>query len=158
MKKFTKIVGGVVAVAAVASAFALAGCGEKETEYKGSYSYDSPWGGKYGVNVTVTVSGDKITKVVCDADTDTLFNVTTSWEDKANWVDHQAEILKAYEGKTVAEVKGYTVAVVSESEANDYTPKGQPKSVSESSLVATGATQSSGRLLLAVQDALKDVK
>lgn len=151
MKKFSKIVMGVVAVSAMAAAaFGFAGCGETAKTYEGSYHYPNAWnpeGAEYGVKVKVTVNGDKISKVeIVESD---YVQVTASWESKQTYIDGEANLLKAYEGKTVADVKGYTASIkgVGDAETN---------AVSESSVLLTGATQSSARLLLAVQDALKN--
>lgn len=164
MKKFAKLL--VVAGCAAVACAGLAACGEDPVDYKGSYKYASPWGGEYGVNVTVTVEGDTITKVVCADDTATLFNISASWTEGAHEGDlgHDKTVaalpdyLKKFEGKKVADIKAITVSVVSESEKTDYVPAGQPKSISNKNLTLTGATQTSGRIILAVQDALKDVK
>ena len=165
MKKVTKLIAGVVLAASVAvTAGALVGCGESEQTYKGEYSYENSWtpGEYYGVKVNVTVSGDKITSVTCDPDPEHWVNVSPSWKEGQNEGDlgHDkavaglSEYLKKFEGKTVEEVKAIKVSV------ND---KGQPNTddaadTAQGALIYTGATQTSGRIILAVQDALKDVK
>lgn len=154
MKKFF----GALAVAGltVLSCAAFAACGSDPVDYKGSYKYENAWqaGSYYGVNVTVTVEGDKITKVVCDADTDTMHNVTPSWDGHDTTVAGLNDYLKKFEGKKVADVKALNVS---------KDDKGQPNTddaahTSQGDLLFTGATQTSGRIILAVQDALKDVK
>lgn len=149
MKKFSKIVMGVVAVSAIAAAaFGFAGCGESAKTYEGEYHYANAWNAEapdYGVKVKVTVDGDKITKV--EIVESKYVQVTATWDDKQTYIDGEANLLKAYEGKTVAEVKGYTASISGVSEAT-------VNAVSEKSVLLTGATQSSARLLLAVQNAL----
>ncbi len=146
MKKLFKAL--VVATLAAISCIALVACGAKD--YAGEYSYENPWaaGSYYGVKVTVTVNGDKIEKVAI-AESDWT-QCSEGWEDKAIYLDAEADFLKAFEGKTVAEVKAYVV---------ETAESGQPNTVTAEGLdVIEGATQSCGRLILAVQNALKDVK
>lgn len=164
MKKLGKflVVGAVAAVACAA----LVGCGG--TNYSGKYEYASSHGSAtYGVKVTVTVDGDTITKVTCEADTDSYYNITpaSSWSEEGRGLggglghDVAAEglndYLKKFEGAKVADVKALNVKLAdgsSEPATGDGTATGQGK------YIYTGATQTSGRIILAIQDALKDVK
>ena len=128
-----------------AGLFALANAdnsvGGGET-YEGEYSYTA-WGTNYGIKVYVTVSDNTIQNVtVLDSD---YVEVTDSWEDKNIWIDGLDGLLATYKGKTVGEILSATVVT-------DDT--GVPGSVSDSSLMISGATQGSGRLLLAVKNAL----
>ena len=149
MKKFVAIVLTVVSVCALC--IGLTACNGGEV-YEGGYSYEN-YGHTYGQKVKVTVADGKITKVelvasdwveVSDANPD------YGWTEEmiANWNDNKADYLKSFEGKTVEEVLAMTV------DRNDI---GEPTKVTGIEVV-TGATQSAGRVLLAVQDALKDVK
>lgn len=168
MKKVTKLIAGVVLAASVAvTAGALVGCGgEAEKTYTGEYSYSVTYGtstSTYGVKVDVTVSGDKIKSVAYSAtQPEGWHNITPTWKedaekgqlgyDKTN--AGLADYLAKFKGKTVDEVKAIKVSV------ND---KGQPNTddaadTAQGALIYTGATQTSGRVILAVQDALKDVK
>ncbi len=165
MKKVTKLIAGVVLAASVAAtAGALAGCGENGETYKGEYSYENTWtpGNYYGIKVSVTVKDGKITKVVCDDIPENWTNITESWKEgtSAGDLGHDKaaaglnDYLKKFEGKTVEEVLALEVSV---------NENGQPNTddagdASQGSLIYTGATQTSGRIILAVQDALKDVK
>lgn len=156
MKKLGKflVVGAVAAVACAA----LVGCGYTGT-CEGEYKYSSQWG-EYGVSVVVEVKEDKITKVTC-TDPDGYHNITASWTEGAHegdlGHDKAAAGLDAYLnehiiGKTVSEIKAITVAT---------DDGGAPKTGTESgqgAYVYTGATQTSGRIILAIQAALKDVK
>ena len=163
MKKFGKIlaVGAMAAIAAVGVA-SFAACGSDPVDYKGSYKYENAWvpGSYYGVNVTVTVDGDKITKVVCDADTDTMHNITPTWQEAEGQLGHDKaaaglnDYLKKFEGMKVADVKAISVSKADNGQPNTD----EAAHTAQGTLLYTGATQTSGRIILAVQDALKDVK
>ena len=146
MKRMTKLL-AVLAVGAVATAgvVGLAACGEKGEVVTGEYHYANAWdktAPDYGIKVNVTVKGDEIVKVeIAESD---YVEVTDSWKDKALWNDGIDELLAAYEGLKVSDVEAVTV-----------TKDGDvPSAVSDEDLMISGATQGSGRLLLAVQDAL----
>ena len=154
MKKL--IVIALAVVMALSLVVVLAAC-EGEKTYDGEYSYAHPYGveGKtYGAKVHVTVKGGVIMSVTVDADTEDYFNLTDSWTSKQTWIDGQEAFLKSFEGMTVKELKAIKVA------CNE---KGVPNENGITELPAdwnyvTGATQSSGRIILAMQNALKDVK
>ena len=115
--------------------------------YTGEYKYEHPWypGNYYGVQVNVTVKGNIITAVeVTSENTDSYTNLTSIWTDKAIWEEGEAAFLASFAGMTVAEVN----ALVVDCDAN-----GQPNTVTGMEYVA-GATQSSGRVILAIQNAL----
>ena len=113
--------------------------------YEGEYGYTA-WGTNYGIKVNVVVRDDVVVSVeVADSD---YVEVTDSWADKDIWINGLEGLLNSYSGKTVAEILSATVVT-------DDT--GVPGSVSDSSLMITGATQGSGRLLLAVQNALQKI-
>lgn len=149
MKKLLKVLALVAVVACCAVAVAFAGCGESAKTYDGEYKYEiAAWHTTYGVKVEVTVKDDTIQSVkIVDSD---YVVVTSTWDNKATWENGVEGLLKAYEGKKVADVKAVKVEVAT----GDFA--GQPESVADSNLMITGATQGSGRLLLAVQDALKN--
>lgn len=155
MKKLFKTL-AVLGVAGVAAAgvAAFSACGESGKTYNGEYHYNS-YGHEYGVKVAVTVKEDKISKVkVVDSDYVSVSDPVdgTNWDQTKvdNWNNNLANLLKAYEGKTVQAIFAATSSISGVSGATE-------NSVSESSLVITGATQGSARILLAVQDALKDL-
>ena len=167
MKKVTKLIAGVVLAASVAvTAGALVGCGgEAEKTYKGEYSYANAWTPpeKYGVKVNVTVKDGKIVSVTTEADTETFYNVSAGWSDKQTAIDGLPGLLAKFEGKTVEDVLAIKVATDDKTDNAAHTVEGQPKTDDASKaaygdLLITGATQTSGRVILAVQDALKDVK
>ncbi|MDE6586505.1 MAG: hypothetical protein K2K80_07490 [Clostridia bacterium] len=86
----------------------------------------------------------------------------------ANWTDHEAWLLQQYEGKAVADVLainvytayGYTTADKGTTWTADNSISGEPyvkdwnSDLNASGLLVGGSTQGSGRLLLAVQNAL----
>ena len=117
--------------------------------YSGEYKYENTWvpGSYYGIAVNVTVKDDVVVSVIV-AESD-YTEVTDSWENKDIWLNGIADLLASYEGRSVAEILSKDVAT----DAN-----GQPTAVSDSALMITGATQGSGRLLLAVQNALSQVE
>ena len=121
---------------------------------EGEYKYANAWGeGYYGIKVRVLVKDGKIEKVRNDPYAGYI-EVSSGWDDKAIWTDNIDGLLKKYEGRTVEDVLAATVTV---SDGSAGSPAGQPESVSESELAISGATQGSGRLLLAVQNALKNL-
>ena len=152
MKKLIVI---ALAVVMALSVIAFAACGGEKT-YEGEYSYAHPYapdsGAKYGAKVKVTVKGGVILSVAVEDDTDTFFNLTSSWDDKATWQNGQAAFLKSFEGLKVADIQAIKVACADNGVPSGIT--GAPSTLK----VVTGATQSSGRVILAVQNALKDVK
>ena len=143
MKKILII---ALAVVMLVSVFALTACNQQTVE--GEYAYDNAWvpGAKYGVKVSVTLNKDVITKVVVTSeDTETYTNLSASWDKKATWENGQAAFLASFEGKTIQDVLNIRVACAA---------NGQPNSVEGFTAVA-GATQSSGRVILAIQNAIK---
>lgn len=159
----------VLAVGAVATAgvVGLAACGEKgiSGSAKGEYSYES-YGHTYGIKVEVTVENGKITKVErLEHDwveaTDTVMG---DWDGGANYNKEINNELKKFNGLSVDDVLDLEVAVTeagapetqkSDGEAN---PNFKPLVIGDTNLVLTGSTQSSGRLVLAVQDALENLQ
>ena len=143
MKKILVI---ALAVVMLVSVFALTACNQQTVE--GEYAYDNAWvpGAKYGVKVSVTLNKDVITKVVVTSEnTDNYTNLSASWENKATWENGEAAFLASFEGKTIQDVLNIRVACAA---------NGQPSSVEGFTAVA-GATQSSGRVILAIQNAIK---
>ncbi len=163
MKKF--LMGAAVAATLCSVAIGAVGCGEEVKTYAGSYTYEDVYSEatpktKYGVEVVVSVKGDKIVSVTVADDTSNRYNYTPIWQENMTTGDLGAEkakkavpgYLKVFAGKKVADVKKLTVATLS-----DGTPD-KSKKAEWNGFVLTGATQTSGRILLAVQDALKDVQ
>lgn len=147
MRKLVKVISLAVAVAGCACAVALAGC-SKTAKYSGDYHYATDYG-TYGVKVSVEVEGDVIKSVkLVDSDYIVASDSYATW-DRNTWSNGADELLAKYEGKTVSEVLAITVSTAE---------SGQPESGQAlGGLKVTGSTQSSGRLLLAVQDALKEL-
>lgn len=143
MKKIRKI---FTVGAAVACMLCLAGCGGGKTSYTGDYHYETEYG-VYGVKVEVEVMNGIVKDV--DIISSGYQEVTDIWEGKENYLRNRESMLESFEGKSVAEILSYTVSTETD---------GTPAQISAGSLkVVTGATQCSGRLILAVQDALKKV-
>lgn len=116
---------------------------------EGEYHYTS-YGHEYGFKVSVSVVDGKIFGVnKVASDYVEVSSPVSTWteENVATWNNGIAGLLAAYSGKTVDAVKAATSSIkgVDEATAN---------SVSDSTLVITGATQGSARVLKAVQDAL----
>ncbi len=160
MKKLIVIALAVVMM--VSAVAVLAACGKT---YEGEYSYVSPYNAaqKYGCKVKVTVKGDTITNVEVVADTEDFFNLTSSWNDKSKWEQGGQGMIDSFVGLTIDEVNKIVVKCDTETNSETHATKGQPQANGISNIptglkVVTGATQSSGRLILAVQNALKNVK
>lgn len=168
MKRMTKLL-AVLAVGAVATAgvVGLAACGEKgiSGSAKGEYSYESH-NRTYGIKVEVTVENGKITKVerLKHDWTEATDLVMGDWDGGANYNKEINNELKKFNGLSVDDVLDLEVAVTEEGapetqktngEAN---PNFKPLVIGDTNLVLAGSTQSSGRLVLAVQDALENLQ
>jgi len=144
MKKILVI---ALAVIMVVSAFALTACVQPQT-VTGECSYES-WGTMYGCKVDVTVQGDVITAVKLYTDEETGWVRTSAV--RGDWTQEKFDAVEgAYEaflnkfvGKTVEEVNAI-VATATQAE----------QSVTTEGWALTGATQSSARIIVAIQNAL----
>ncbi|MBQ2723494.1 MAG: hypothetical protein IJF72_02450, partial [Clostridia bacterium] len=144
MKKYLAVV--LAVVMAVACCAVLAGCTQPVTT-TGSYHYENPWaaGTYYGCEATVTVKGDTIESVVISEDSATGWtNLSAGWGDKGIYEAAEEDYIASFTGVKVEDI------LAAEVELN---AKGVPQSVTEAYLVA-GATQTSGRVVLAIQSAL----
>lgn len=165
----------VLALVMAVSVVAFAACGGQT--YEGSYDYKAlkyengkPVGvddaNSYGCKVKVTVNNGTITKVVVVADTEHYYNLSAGWKDKETgedtagkkaWLEKGQAMAESFVGLKVEDVLAINVAKVAETNLEYHQPAGQPTGITgaPSELkVVTGATQSSGRLILAVQNAL----
>ena len=153
MKKTGKIVAVVLAALLVVAALVvLAACG---TDYNGDCHYSNTYG-TYGVKVVVTVNGDTITAVKLLSDEESGYTRTTkSWKPAGEEggvglgfagaeAAYDSWISENIVGKTVAEVLAWEVTATAESQT---VGAGVPKLV--------GATQSSARIIAAIQNALQ---
>lgn len=154
MKKILVI---ALAVVMVVGALALSACEQSQT-VTGEVSYES-YGTTYGVKVDVTVKGGIITAVELYTDEESGYTRTSpgwkSTEDggygmndgdlgyDAAEASYEEWINKVFIGKTVEEVNAYVATATAESQ-----------SVSTESAKLQGATQSSARIIVAVQNAL----
>lgn len=155
MRKSTKVLTALMLSAACAcGAAALSGCAQKQT-VTGEMSY-SQWGTTFGIKVSVEVQtdskGDRIRKVTI-ADSDLVSASPEGW-DSAKWYDHLDKLLLAYRGEYVADILAKEV-LTSEAGA-PLTTEDEGFSNYGEEFIATGATLGSGRLLIAVQNALKN--
>ena len=151
----------LAAVSVCALSVGLTACGGEEAKtYEGEYHYANAWDATapdYGVKVKVTVTGDKIDKVeIVKSDYTQLSaaNDKAGWteENRKNYTDNEQKLLDSFEGKTIDEVKAYTASIQGVSGATEN------KVTAEGLSVITGATQSTARIILAVQDALADAE
>lgn len=173
MKK--ALIGLALGAVAALGVVGFAACGAPTETFEGEYHYANAWGGNdYGVKVAVTVNTEtnKITKVeILESE---YTQLTPSWVESEN--EHalayqnggEDELLGRYVGLTVDQVKAVANMI-------DVLENGQPQSNNSdgsvnpdfdadtflvsgttTSLLYSGATQSSGRIVLAVNNALKD--
>lgn len=153
MKKIFKALAILCASTALCAGIGIAaGCsGGKDGVYVGEYHYPNAWNPTathYGMKVRVTVKNNIITKVE-DITKGEYVVVSSGWEDKALWTDKENMLLHKYEGASVADVLSIKVYVNENGQ-----PHGIDDNAAMSDYVITDATQGSGRLLLAVQNAL----
>lgn len=155
MKKTVKIIlGAALAATLAAGTFALAGC--TKTEYvEGEYTY-TQYGTAYGFKVRVGVQGDRISSVeILDSDYVAATDMVSGDWKPENWTDNQDEALNAFRG---AYVKDILALQVKTDEAGVPVVKSGDGFVNYGdNYIVTGATQSSGRLMLAVQNALAEL-
>ena len=153
MKRMKKaLIGLAVGAVAALGVVGLAACGGNTTTLEGDYHYESH-DTVYGVKVEVTVNNDdntieKVEIVEHDyVEATDLDGKVPSWDDGANYNKEIGNLLAEFEGMTVAEVNAVKVPCNSD---------GQPDETQADygDLIITGSTQSCGRLILAVQDAL----
>lgn len=158
MKKFKKaiIALSVCALAALGTA-GLAACGDDTVSgtAEGDYHYEN-YGTNYGVKVSVTVEDGVITSVTrVNSDyVEATSGYNGEWE--AAYNNGIDALLQTYVGKTVDYVLSINVAVdemvpVMQSDGS-FSSYGD-----DNEFLIADATQSTGRLLLAVQDALKNL-
>lgn len=149
MKKILVI--ALAAILVVSAVCVLAACG-KEEKVTGSASYDTQYG-TYGVKVDVVVKGGVIKSVTLYTDEQTGWHRTTSsWKEGQHAGDlgftkaeaaYEGWISENLVGKDVDTVLGWEVtATATEQTVGDGVP------------CITGATQSTARIIAAVQDAL----
>ena len=112
-------------------------------EYKAENLY-SP-GDYYGVKVVVYVCENVIQLVaITSIDTDSYTNLSNNWIDKAIWEEGEATFIDSFDGMSVDMVNAVVVS---------FDNRGYPSAIEGITAIA-GATQSSGRVILAVQNAL----
>ena len=144
----------VLATALSCGAFGIAGCASTQ-KVVGEVSY-TEWGTNYGIKVQVEVKssskGDRIKEVtVLDSD----YVSATEWEGRESWDNNLQNLLNAYRGEYVKDILAKEVAT-NEIGAPIASDEEGFKNYGEEFII-TGATLGSGRLMLAVQNALKQI-
>ena len=167
MKRIKKaLIGLAVGTVAALGVVGFAACGDKTVSgtAEGSYSYSvESWGTTYGVKVKITVE-DNIIKSIETVDVEGWTEATDGWENQQTYLDGKDALLKKYVGLDIDDVAKIEVATVQTDNADAHEFKGQPVNkdgegfnaytVDDTDLIITNCTQSCGRLLLAVQDAI----
>lgn len=138
MKKIFRTVLCLALIGAVL--FAFTACGEKEEVYTGEYDNEP-----YYCKVHVTIKGEKILRVELEPDTADKYIVTPGMGNYADiFESNVVTILRYYEGKTLDEVAEL--------------PSIEGGTAEETPYAIAGATQSSNRVLTAVQNAISKIK
>lgn len=159
MKK--ALIGLALGAVAALGVVGFAACDSVITgEAEGEYHYANPWGGNdYGVKVKVVVEEDIIQSVtIVESD---YVQASATWTDRDNYLAQEAELLSRYKGVDVDDVMKIKVGISTD-------PKGQPITQDEDGFVALkagktdlllgDATQSSARIVLAVQNAIENIE
>ncbi len=147
-----------IGLVALAFVLVLGGCScQKESETQtvaGTYEYVA-WGTTYGAKVEVDVKDNKIEAIRVEPDSEARTNCSnvsgSGWtqDDVNNWVNGQEEFVNSLVGLTVEQVNSIEVTT---------SASGVPQTITGNDDYVTGATQSSGRIILAVQLALKELR
>lgn len=128
----------------------VGGCAKSTTTVTGEMHYND-YGTEYGVRVNVQVKDGVIKRVEIAKSDYVIASTADSGWDSSEWDKGLAALLASYNGKSVEEILGKEVA------KNGEKPlvKGDEgfKNYGDEFIIS-GATLGSGRLLLAVQDAL----
>ena len=161
MKK--ALIGLAVGAVAALGVVGFAACDTVITgEAEGEYHYANPWDSKspdYGVKVKVVVEEDIIQSVtIVESD---YVQASATWTDRDNYLAQEAELLSRYKGVDVDDVMKIKVGI-------STNPQGQPLTQDEDGFVALkagktdlllgDATQSSARIVLAVQNAIENIE
>lgn len=134
-----------------AAVIPLSACSQDKT-VTGEMHYNN-YGTEYGIKVNVEVQGDRIKKVtVADSDYKDASDAMGDWNPQV-WNDGLDGLLASYRGRYVSDVLAKKV---------ETNAKGEPLTTNDAGFndfgddyIITGATMGSGRLLIAVQNALK---
>lgn len=164
MKKIFKALAVLAATTAIGAGIGMAtGCSKGyDGVYYGEYHYPNAWvptAPHYGIKVRVTVKNNIITKVedVTKGEYVSVSNPNgTTWteDDVKNWNNNECYLLQKYEGWAVSDINAIQVFI-----DNNGQPASKDWNNGFNDLLITNATQGSGRLLLAVQNALgKDIE
>ncbi|MBO5772276.1 MAG: hypothetical protein J6R37_00535, partial [Clostridia bacterium] len=114
----------------------------------GSYKYENSRnpGSYYGCAVKVVVVDGKIDSLHVFSDEETTWhNLTPTWSNRDIYLTGEEAFLASFIGVEVADILAIEVTCKE---------SGQPETVGSETHMVTGATQSCGRVILAIQDAL----
>ncbi|MDE7181614.1 MAG: hypothetical protein K2O41_01100 [Clostridia bacterium] len=163
MKKIFKALAVLAATTAIGAGIGMAaGCSKGyDGVYYGDYHYTNEHGATYGMKVKVTVENNIIVKV--EDVTKGAYTVVSEampdygWDADSvkNWTDNESWLLQQYEGLAVSDVKAIKVNI---KETGEPYSKDKNAGLNENGILITNSTQGSGRLLLAVQNALGENK
>ncbi len=150
MKKILSI---VVALVMMMSVITLVACDSSET-FTGEYSYTA-YGMTYGAKVDVVMTGGVISNLKLYTDEETEWVGLSDaypdygWTDEARqvWLDGVNNLMLSFVGMTADEVAGISAVIGGVNGAADSV---------DSDFNVTGATQSSARVVLAIQNAICD--
>ncbi len=164
MNKMKKaIIGLAVGAVAALGVVGFAACGSSEQTVEGEYSYENH-SNTYGVKVEVTVDGDTIKSVKVVDNGKNWIEATPdnygdeSWDKGVNYNAKRPELLSKFEGLKVDDVLALVVKTNDVGEPLKQEDEGfNAYNVGKTELLISGSTQSVGRLILAVQDALENL-
>lgn len=171
MKRMKKaLIGLAVGAVAALGVVGLAACGDTVISgtATGEYHYEmKDWGMTYGVKVEISVEDDIIQSVkIVDHD---WTQATDGWSGQAEYLANESKILGWYKGLDVDDVMKLDVAVDDKGQPETQKIKDENKQevpnpdfnecvIGDVNLIYTNATQSSARIILAVQDAIKNLE
>lgn len=147
MKKILVI---ALTVIMVVSAFALTACAQPQT-VTGECMYTNTHGTKYGVKVDVTVQNGIITAVKLYTDEETGWVRTSPAMPEYGWAQEKVD---AAEGAYAEYLDKFVGMTVEQANAIVATATAEGQSVETEGWAIAGATVSSARIIVAVQNAL----
>lgn len=150
MKKILSI---AVALVMMLSVVALVACDNSET-YTGSYSYEA-YGLTYGAKVDVVMTGDTISNLRLYPDDETNWIGLSDAYPDYGWTDDNRQVWLDGVNNLMLSFVGMTADEVAAIDATIAGVNGTADSV-DGDYNITGATQSSARLVLAIQNAICD--
>lgn len=155
MKKFKKLITVfALALTLAIGAFAFGGCSSSQT-YEGEYGY-TQYGTNYGIKVSVEVQNDKIkTVTVLDSDYVEATSSEYGWADEAVWNSNLQSLLNKFSGANVSDILAINVVCDAEGAPVASSSESFSQYGAENQYLISSCTVGSGRLILAIQNALK---